>query len=91
MAVLEPLKVSITNLPADRPSSVRVPNFPADETKGFHEVHLSNTVYIEQSDFREVGVFKYVVCMILYGTGTIIVKITNICIVLKRSDILVFI
>jgi glutaminyl-tRNA synthetase len=56
MAVLEPLKVSITNLPADAPSSVRVPNFPADEAKGFHEVPFSSIVYIEQSDFREVGV-----------------------------------
>jgi glutaminyl-tRNA synthetase len=56
MAVLEPLKVSITNLPADAPSSVRVPNFPADEAKGFHEIPFSNVVYIEESDFREVGI-----------------------------------
>jgi glutaminyl-tRNA synthetase len=55
MAVLYPLKVTITNLPAELASSLRVPNFPADETKGFHEVPLSSTVFIEQSDFREVS------------------------------------
>ena len=54
MAVLEPLKVSIIDLPPDTPSEVRVPNFPADETKGHHVVPLEKTMYIEQSDFREV-------------------------------------
>ena len=54
MAVLEPLRVKITNLPPDTPRSVRVPNFPAREDQGFHQVPLSDVVYIEQSDFREV-------------------------------------
>uniref|UniRef100_A0AAR2KB18 Glutamine--tRNA ligase n=1 Tax=Pygocentrus nattereri TaxID=42514 RepID=A0AAR2KB18_PYGNA len=49
MAVLEPLKVTITNLPAD----VHIPDFPADETKGSHVVPFSKTIFIEQSDFRE--------------------------------------
>ncbi|XP_053705343.1 glutamine--tRNA ligase [Synchiropus splendidus] len=52
MAVLEPLKVTIKNLP-DK-SEVRVPDFPADESKGSHTVPLTSTVFIEQSDFREV-------------------------------------
>ena len=52
--MLEPLKVKISNLPPDTPRSVRVPNFPAQEEKGFHKVPLSDVVYIEQSDFREV-------------------------------------
>ncbi|NP_001079979.1 glutaminyl-tRNA synthetase 1 S homeolog [Xenopus laevis] len=54
MAVLEPLKVTITNLPAEKAIDVSVPNFPADESKGFHVVPFSSTIYIEQSDFREV-------------------------------------
>jgi len=54
MAVLEPLKVKILNLPSDAPRRVPVPNFPAREDKGFHEVPLSDVLYIEQSDFREV-------------------------------------
>ncbi|XP_037539879.1 glutamine--tRNA ligase [Nematolebias whitei] len=54
MAVLEPLKVTITNLPQNAKTDVRVPNFPADEAKGTHTVPLTNTIFIEQSDFREV-------------------------------------
>ncbi|KAJ7317122.1 hypothetical protein JRQ81_003284 [Phrynocephalus forsythii] len=55
MAVLEPLRVTITNFPTPhKVMEVLVPNFPADETKGFHKVPFQPTVYIEQSDFREV-------------------------------------
>ncbi|KAG5282384.1 hypothetical protein AALO_G00055410 [Alosa alosa] len=54
MAVLEPLKVTITNLASESQMSVRVPDFPANEAKGSHMVPFSRVVYIEQSDFREV-------------------------------------
>lgn len=54
MAVLEPLRVTITNFPSNQPLEVSVPNFPADESKGFHVVPFSRTIYIEQADFREV-------------------------------------
>lgn len=57
MAVLEPLKVSIINLTSDM--SVKVPNFPADESKGFHEIPLRNTIFIEASDFRQSGDKNY--------------------------------
>ena len=62
MAVLEPLKVTITNFPADHCGLVEVPNFPADESKGFHQVPIDNVIYIEQSDFREVRV--KIICFI---------------------------
>ncbi|MBN3301680.1 SYQ ligase, partial [Amia calva] len=54
MAVLEPLRVTITNLPPDAQTEVRVPDFPADESRGSHTVPLSSTIYIEHTDFREV-------------------------------------
>lgn len=54
MAVLEPLKVTITNFPADHPGDITVPNFPADENRGSHTVPFGKTIYIEKSDFREV-------------------------------------
>nr|XP_033782100.1 glutamine--tRNA ligase [Geotrypetes seraphini] len=54
MAVLEPLKVSITNFPATKAIDVSVPNFPADESRGFHKIPFSSTIYIEQTDFREI-------------------------------------
>ena len=54
MAVLEPLKVTISNFTASEPTEIEVPDFPADESKGSHRVPFEKTVYIEQSDFREV-------------------------------------
>ncbi|KAM3618431.1 uncharacterized protein V6R79_020221 [Siganus canaliculatus] len=54
MAVLEPLKVTITNLPENFKSDVKVPDFPANEAKGSHVVPFARTIFIEQSDFREV-------------------------------------
>ncbi|NWY00040.1 SYQ ligase, partial [Nothoprocta ornata] len=53
MAVLEPLKVTITNFPAPEALDVLVPNFPADESRGFHKVPFEPTIYIEETDFRE--------------------------------------
>lgn len=53
MAVLEPLKVTIS-LACSTPVELDVPNFPADPSKGTHKVTFSNVVYIEQSDFKEV-------------------------------------
>lgn len=54
MAVLEPLKVTITNLSASAQSEVKVPNFPANEAKGSHMVPFTSTIFIEQGDFKEV-------------------------------------
>uniref|UniRef100_A0A8D3AJV2 Glutamine--tRNA ligase n=1 Tax=Scophthalmus maximus TaxID=52904 RepID=A0A8D3AJV2_SCOMX len=54
MAVLEPLKITIVNLPENSRSDVRVPDFPANEAKGSHMVPFTRTIFIEQSDFREV-------------------------------------
>ncbi|KAM4563872.1 glutamine--tRNA ligase [Odontesthes bonariensis] len=54
MAVLEPLKVTITNLSESAKSDVRVPDFPANEAKGSHTVAFTRTIFIEQADFREV-------------------------------------
>ncbi|XP_073086676.1 glutamine--tRNA ligase isoform X4 [Manis javanica] len=53
MAVLESLPVIITNFPAAKSLYIQVPNFPADETKGFHQVPFGPTVFIERTDFKE--------------------------------------
>ncbi|XP_074645697.1 glutamine--tRNA ligase-like [Tubulanus polymorphus] len=64
MAVLDPLKVTITNFPEDKPAVLDVPNFPADAKKGepndptqlkggSHKVVFDRVVYIEKEDFRE--------------------------------------
>uniref|UniRef100_A0A8C8IAY2 Glutamine--tRNA ligase n=1 Tax=Oncorhynchus tshawytscha TaxID=74940 RepID=A0A8C8IAY2_ONCTS len=54
MAVLEPLKVTIANLPEGIRNDVRVPDFPANEFMGSHVIPFTRTIFIEQSDFREV-------------------------------------
>lgn len=52
MVVLEPLKITITNLPGDK-IEVTVPDFPNEPEKGSHKVVLSKVVYIESTDFKE--------------------------------------
>jgi glutaminyl-tRNA synthetase len=53
MAVLEPLRVAITNLPGDHAESLSFPNHPKDESQGTREVAFSNTLWIEAGDFAE--------------------------------------
>lgn len=53
LVVLEPLKITITNFPFDKPQKIDVPNFPNDASKGVHQVTFDKIVYIERSDFKE--------------------------------------
>lgn len=52
MVVLEPLKITLTNLPKEK-IDVPVPDFPNEPEKGSHKVVFSNVIYIEGSDFKE--------------------------------------
>jgi len=54
MAVLNPLKLVIENLPADHLETLRVANHPKNESLGSREVPFSPTLMIEQDDFAEV-------------------------------------
>ena len=36
-------------------SMIDVPNIPLDASKGTHQVPFGQTIYIERTDFREVG------------------------------------
>jgi glutaminyl-tRNA synthetase len=54
MAVLEPLKLVLTNLPADHHESLVFPNHPKDERFGTREVPFSRELWIERDDFAEV-------------------------------------
>jgi glutaminyl-tRNA synthetase len=54
MGVLRPLKLVITNYPADKVEHVDVPNNPEDPNGGTRQVPLCNEVYIDQDDFAEV-------------------------------------
>ncbi len=59
MAVLDPLKVVITNYPADLTEYMEAVNNPADESAGTRTVPFSQVIYIENDDFREVPPKKY--------------------------------
>jgi glutaminyl-tRNA synthetase len=53
MAVLRPLKVVITNYPADQVEYVDVINNPEDASAGTRKVPFSRELYIERDDFME--------------------------------------
>ena len=53
MAVLDPLKLIITNYPEGKEEWVTAENNPEDENAGTREVPFSKEIYIEQEDFRE--------------------------------------
>ncbi|MDR3766967.1 MAG: glutamine--tRNA ligase/YqeY domain fusion protein [Butyricicoccus sp.] len=59
MAVTEPIKLTITNYPADKTEYFEVPNNPRDEAAGSRQVPFTGTVYIEKSDFAEVPPPKF--------------------------------
>jgi len=66
MAILEPLKITIVDASADFPKEVTVPDYPADESRGSHQVAAAPVLYIEQSDFQEVCCFQHVVIYICF-------------------------
>ncbi|MBU2115135.1 MAG: glutamine--tRNA ligase, partial [Gammaproteobacteria bacterium] len=59
MAVLDPLKVTITNYPADGIEWLESPNHPKDETMGSRKLPFGAVVYIDRADFREEANKKY--------------------------------
>lgn len=59
MAVINPLRVVITNYPEDKTEEVELVNNPEDENAGTHTVPFSRVVYIEQDDFMEDPPPKY--------------------------------
>ena len=59
MAVLDPLKVTITNYPADGIEWLDSPNHPKDETMGSRKLPFGAVVYIDRADFREEANKKY--------------------------------
>ncbi|MGI5965899.1 MULTISPECIES: glutamine--tRNA ligase/YqeY domain fusion protein [Anaerotruncus] len=59
MAVLDPVKVVITNYPEDKTEAFPVANNPVDPESGSRDVIFSREVYIERSDFAEVPPPKF--------------------------------
>jgi len=59
MAVLNPLKVVITNYPEGQTETIQCVNNPEDETAGTRGVPFSRELYIERDDFMEDPPKKY--------------------------------
>lgn len=59
MAVLDPLKVTITNYPDDQEEMLDADNNPENEADGKRQVPFSKEIYIEKSDFMEDAPKKF--------------------------------
>ncbi|HEX9825093.1 MAG TPA: glutamine--tRNA ligase/YqeY domain fusion protein [Flavobacteriaceae bacterium] len=59
MAVLDPVKLVITNYPEGKEEWLEAENNPEDENAGFRKVPFSRELYIEKDDFKEEANSKY--------------------------------
>ena len=59
MAVLRPIKLTITNYPEGRSEVFQVENNPIDPTQGTHEITFSRHLWMEADDFLEQPIPKY--------------------------------
>ena len=58
-AVLDPVKVIITNYPEGRTEMLTAVNNPENEADGTHEVEFSRELWIERDDFQQVAEKKF--------------------------------
>ena len=59
MAVVDPVKLVITNYPENQEEWLETENNPEDENAGTRKVPFSRELYIEREDFREEGNKKF--------------------------------
>ena len=59
MAVLHPVKLTVTNYPEGQSEVFTVEDNPTDETQGTHEITFSRHLWMEDDDFLEEPIPKY--------------------------------
>ncbi len=59
LAVLRPIKVVLTNYPADKVEELDAVNNPEDPQAGTRKIPFSREIYIDRDDFMEVAPPKY--------------------------------
>ena len=59
MAVLRPVRLTVTNYPEGRSEVFQVENNPTDPTQGTHEITFSRHLWMEADDFMEQPIPKY--------------------------------
>lgn len=58
-AVLDPVKLVLTNYPEGKTEMMEAINNPEDETQGSHEISFSRNLWIERADFMEDAPKKF--------------------------------
>ncbi len=59
MAVLHPLRLTVTNYPENQSETFEVENNPVHPEQGTHEITFSRNLWIEAEDFLETPIPKY--------------------------------
>ncbi len=59
MAILDPIKVVITNYPEDQTEWLEIHNNQDNESLGYRKIPFSREIYIDRDDFMEVPPKKY--------------------------------
>ena len=59
MAVLNPVKLIVTNYPEGQTEMLEIENNPLDESAGTRQISFSRELYIESDDFMETAAPKY--------------------------------
>ena len=58
-AVIDPVKLIITNYPEDKVEMMPIENNPENPAEGTHEIPFTREVFIEREDFMEVASKKF--------------------------------
>ena len=59
MAVLRPIRLTVTNYPQGQSETFQVENNPTDPSQGTHEITFSRHLWMEADDFMEQPIPKY--------------------------------
>lgn len=59
MAIINPLKIIIINLPDEYNEKIIVNNHPLYPDMGYHKIYFNKIIYIDKNDFREIANKKY--------------------------------
>jgi len=59
LAVLNPLKIVITNYPDDQTEELEAINNPEDSSMGTRKIPFSKEIYIDRDDFKEIPPLKF--------------------------------
>lgn len=86
MAIEDPVRVVLNNVPDDYLEEVLVPNKPRDPEMGEHKVPFTKVFYIDRSDFREQDAKGYFRLAPGKSVGLLYAKHPVHCVSYKKDD-----